>query len=30
VGLFDQEPVLAVSVWPCWAVPEIVGKVHRR
>src|SRR5436190_14517812 len=25
VGLFVQVPWPSVSVWPCWAVPEIVG-----
>jgi len=25
VGLFVQPPWASVSVWPCWAVPVIVG-----
>ena len=25
VGLFDQVPLLVVSVWPCCAVPETAG-----
>ena len=25
VGLFVQVPLCSVSVWPCWAVPVIVG-----
>jgi hypothetical protein len=27
VGLFAQVPLVAVTVWPTWAVPEIVGGV---